>query len=288
MPTVHPDPGENNSYVIDAESATEMARLTHQDHLLTRRTNGPVEEQFKRAHVRDVLDVACGPGGWVLDMAYHHPETTFVGIDISNTMIDYASAQAKVRRLNNVSFEIMDALKPLEFPDNSFDIVNARLLIGFMSPATWPKLMQECKRVLRPGGILRLTECENPLSTSPAAQKLYAKLAEALRKAKLSFSADDQHLGLTFKLGRLLYDAGFSNIESAAYGFDFSAWTDIYTDFTKDLTIALKLLQPFMLKMEVITPEDAEETYQQMMIETYSDDFCGIWYYFSVWGTKPE
>lgn len=287
MPTVHPDPREENPYVIDAESATEMARLVHQDRLLTSRMNGPIEEQFERAGVHDILDIACGPGSWVLDMAYNHSETTIVGIDTSRSMIDYANAQAKVQWRDNVSFEVMDALKPLNFPDNSFDIVNARLLIGFMPPAAWPKLVQECKRILRPGGLLRLTECENPLSTSAAAQKLYGKLAEALSKANMSFSADSYHLGITPKLGRFLHDAGFSNIQSAGYGFDFSAWTDLHNAFTKDLTIVLKLLQPFLLKMEVITPEDFEETYQQMMMETLSDDFCAVWYYFSVWGTKP-
>src|SRR5690348_6528461 len=92
-----------NTYVIDAESAAEQARLHDQDTLLTEAMGGPLSEQGEEAlrGVRDVLDVACGPGGWVQRVARDYPHMQVTGIDLSPTMIAYAQAMAGVMRLEN-------------------------------------------------------------------------------------------------------------------------------------------------------------------------------------------
>lgn len=68
------DPQERkNSYFIDAENAAEMARLVYQDQLLTRTMGGVLAEQSDLSNIHNVLDIACGPGGWVLDVARANP-----------------------------------------------------------------------------------------------------------------------------------------------------------------------------------------------------------------------
>src|SRR6266478_487898 len=156
MPTIPPK--NENTYFIDIESGAEMARLMNQDRFLTTIMGGVLSEQADLSHVHDILDIACGPGGWVLDVAYAYPQINVVGIDISQGMIEYARAQAKVQLLDNASFINMDALKPLQFLDHSFDLVNTRLICPFMLTTAWPSLLQECMRITRPGGIARLTE----------------------------------------------------------------------------------------------------------------------------------
>ena len=52
--------------------------------------------------------------------------------------------------------------------------------------------------------------------------------------------------------------------------------------------IAFKLVQPFMIKMGVITQEEADQRYQEMLLEMMSDEFCALWYYLTSWGQKPE
>ncbi len=76
----------------------------------------------------------------------------------------------------------MDARRPLAFEDQSFGLVNGRFLASFLDQACWPCLITECKRVLTPGGILRLTECEVGISNCPALQRLNNALYQALRK----------------------------------------------------------------------------------------------------------
>jgi SAM-dependent methyltransferase len=88
----------------------------------------PEQPEQAIAHLRDVLDIGCGPGGWVLDMAYTHPHLRATGIDISQGMIDYANALAHANGLDNAQFHVANAIDPLSFPDASFDLVNVRQL----------------------------------------------------------------------------------------------------------------------------------------------------------------
>ena len=285
MPTIHPK--DENPYFIEAESAAEMARLTQQDRLLTQGMGGLLPEKVDLSQVQGILDIGCGPGGWALDVAYAHPKIEVTGIDISKLVIEYAQAQAKVQWLNNAHFMSMDALKPLAFPDDSFDVINARFLFGFMSREAWPQLVAECRRILRPGGFLHLTECESPLSNSYASEKLYGMISQALYASGKSFSPDGRHVGMTPVIASFLYNAGFQHIQRAAHVLDVSAGTEAHASFSQDFKIGLRLLEPFLVKMNVTSQEEFEELYQQALLDMLLDDFCGIWYYLSVWGQRP-
>lgn len=49
-----------------------------------------------------VLDLACGPGPLILELAPLYPDTRFIGADLSSEMLQYLAGEAKVRGLNNV------------------------------------------------------------------------------------------------------------------------------------------------------------------------------------------
>ena len=135
------EPSRENSYVLDTESATEQVRILHQDRMITKCMGGPLRELEPTIieQMRSILDLACGPGGWALGVARTHPEMEVVGVDISQKMVRYANAQADVLTLDNVTFQVMEILGPLMFPDEAFDVVNARLIASFMPAVAWPK-----------------------------------------------------------------------------------------------------------------------------------------------------
>lgn len=281
---------EKSTYPISPENAVEMNRLMVQDRLLTNAMGGILAEQAQATidELHDVLDIACGPGGWVLDVAFEHPEINVIGIDISKTMIQYARTQASVQNLENAHFETMNILQPLVFPDHSFDLVNARYLQPFMPVTMWPPFIAECARITRPGGIIRLTEAENPgVSTSPAFQKLNDIALQALKVAEFSFSLTGYSLGLIPMQRRFLRDAGYQHIQTRASVLDFSVGTDAYPSYVRNLTIAYELAEPFFLKMGVTTPEELQQLRTQMADETARDDFCGINLYVTTWGRTP-
>src|SRR5690349_18746328 len=109
-------------YLIDTESSAEKARLMQQGRLLTKTMGGLLPEQRDLTRFRRVLDVACGPGEWALDLAFAYPEIEVIGIDISQQMIEVAREQARIQGIENIQFHEMDATKPLDFPDNYFDL----------------------------------------------------------------------------------------------------------------------------------------------------------------------
>jgi ubiquinone/menaquinone biosynthesis C-methylase UbiE len=283
------DPNESsNSYMIDHESAAEMARLLHQDHTFTEAMGGLLSERGNDfSGIKRVLDAGCGPGGWTQEVAFAHQEIEVIGIDISETMINYARAQAKVQGLDNLRFQIMDMQQPLAFPDNSFDLVNARLL-GFFTPSFWPQLVQEYLRITRPGGLIRLTETEMSISNSPALEQEHSWFFHSMWKAGQSFSSNGERLTITAQLAPLLRRAGCHNMQVRAYAIDWSFGTPNYEAIYQDMKVGLKLMEPYYLATGVATQEEMDKTYQQMLIEVQQESFAGAHYLLTASGEKPE
>src|SRR5437763_15648517 len=127
----------NNAYFNAPESGAEMARLLEQDRLITKGMGGLFSERSDLSGIQRILDVGCGPGGWAQEVAFAYPEVEVVGFDVSRAMINYARTRSQVQHLDNVHFYVMDARQPLDFPNNSFDLVNARF-VAFLGPAVWP------------------------------------------------------------------------------------------------------------------------------------------------------
>jgi SAM-dependent methyltransferase len=279
-----------NAYVIDAENGAELGRLMRLDEILTGCMGGLFPEHPDLDHVRNTLDVACGPGAWANEMAYQYQDMQVTGIDISAIMVRYAQEMARGQRLDNAPFQVMDATNPLDFPDDHFDLVNARLISGFMHKDDWTSTIGELVRILRPGGILRLTETNDwGLSTSSAHERLTHLFARAFYATGRSFStyADTHHGGTTLMLEPFCRQAGLEEIQRKAHVLDFSVDTPAHFSTYENLKVAFKLLQPFMIRASVASQEELDVLYDQFLAQMLSDDFRAQWYLLSVWGRKP-
>ncbi len=277
----------DNKYVIDIEEAAETARLMEQDKLFTQAMGGLFPEQPDLSTVEQLLDIGCGPGGWTLEVAHQYQDIDVIGIDINPTMVNYAFAQARTQELQNVSFEVMNARQPLEFQDNSFGLVNARFITGFMDQVSWPVLLAECKRVVRPGGIVRLTEAEFGTSSSPALQTLGGYLIKALAQQKRTFSVDERSIGLAHVLGRLLRDAGFEQINRRPFCLVADYGTDQYYNSYKESEVTFALLKPYLTRAGFVDEETYNKLYQQMLLEMLQEDFTSISFGLTIWAKKP-
>jgi ubiquinone/menaquinone biosynthesis C-methylase UbiE len=240
---------------------------------------------FDTASARTILDLGCGPGGWVQEVAFAYPQLEVTGMDISQSMVAYATMQAKVQGLENAHFTMGDLLEPLNFPDESFDLVNARL-IAFLPKEAWPRLMQECRRILRPGGTICLTEMEW-LTNSPACEKLYSMFTRSLKLAGQGFSPDGRLIGITPMLGSFLQGAGFQNSYLSAHVLDFSYGTQAFESIYENWKTLYKSLQPFILSLGVGTQEEMDEAYQQMHVEMLLETFRGLIFMVSAVGQQP-
>ncbi|WP_052889606.1 class I SAM-dependent methyltransferase [Thermogemmatispora carboxidivorans] len=287
-PTAPSQPAsEGGTYFIDAEEAAELARLMQQDRLVTEAMGGLLPEVETLPATAQVLDLACGPGGWALELAFHYPEAEVIGVDLSPSIVEYANAQARSRNLSNAHFAVMNITQPLAFSDASFDLINARFLAGFMRPQDWPRLLAECRRLLKPGGLLRLTESEWGLTTSPATQRYYALCSEALKRAGQSFSPDGHLLGITPVLAPLLRQAGFNEVRLRGGVLEWSSGTPYHYSTFKNISVMFDLLKPFLVKTGVARAEEVNALYQQAVAEMQADDFFAVWFWVTAWGRQP-
>ncbi|WP_186762926.1 class I SAM-dependent methyltransferase [Lentzea tibetensis] len=127
------------------------------------------KELVRRADLKptdDVLDVGCGRGAALVEAA--KTARTVVGTDLAPTMVELTKKDAPA----NATVRIGDAEEP-DFPDRSFDVVTANLVIFFLpDPA---KALRNYARILRPGGRV-------VFNSFAAEDERFAKAVEAMAK----------------------------------------------------------------------------------------------------------
>ncbi len=279
--------GSASTYVIhERKKKAEIQRLIVQDHMITTAMGGVLSEQADPSIFHRVLDIGCGPGGWMLEAAQTYPEMNLVGIDINTLMVEYSRTQAKTQGLENrVEFHVMDALRKLEFPDNSFDLVNLRFGISFVRTWEWPDLLLEMQRVVRPGGIIRLTECEIGTHTmSQALTQFYEVGMHAFYRAGYLFT--QEHAGITKHLAELLTKSWCEGVQTKSYPLTFRAGTPEGEAFKEDMEYIFQMTRPFIQKWGGV-PENYDAIYRQSRKDMEQPDFFVIWPHLTAWGHKP-
>jgi ubiquinone/menaquinone biosynthesis C-methylase UbiE len=94
-----------------------------------------------------VVDIACGTGAQVFEIAKMAKRT--VGIDLSESMIRYATKMSISQTLNNTEFFVADATSLSLFPDNEFDIATMSLALHQFLPEMYTPILSELKRVAK-------------------------------------------------------------------------------------------------------------------------------------------
>jgi len=275
--------------IVHPESAVETVRLLNSPRLYAQLMGGLLAEQPDPTVFQDVLDIGCGPGVWALDLAFTNPETEVVGIDISRQRISYARSMASEQRLPNASFHVMDATEPLCFPDASFDLVNAQFLFEDLPKEVWAPLLLECLRILRPGGIVRLTESEVGFSNSPAHEYLWECYLRASSWANHACSPDGRHLGIINQLQPLLRRLGFQSPEEfrRLYAVEYSSRAGKYQEWCEDLMLKAHHMLPFLTSMGIAPRGELEQVVRRMGEEVWHPNFNGTVLVLVTWGQKP-
>ena len=145
---------------------------------------------------RKVLEVGCGAGVDLARFARGGAQVT--GVDLATSAIDLARANFSQQDLEG-DFRVADG-EQLPFPDDAFDLVYAHGVVQYTADPR--RLVQECRRVLRPGGQA-VFQVYNRVSWLNGLSKLM----------KVGLEHDDAPVLLKFSIGefrRLL--EGFRNV----------------------------------------------------------------------------
>jgi ubiquinone/menaquinone biosynthesis C-methylase UbiE len=275
----------NNTYIL-RNNPIEPSRLIQQSDLYTKYEGGIFPELDHLYGITSVLDVACGPGGWALEVARLHPNIDVTGGDIDPHMITCAQDRARNLRLPNAHFVEMDIRQPLNLPGHSVDVINGRFLQGVLDTQAWMPFLRNCQRTLRSGGTLRLTEAAFAESNNADFNRLTSLLALAFFASGRSFSSDGQYLGLVYIMGQILRDAGYCNIRSRTWTVDYSYETDAYDAMFEHHRILYSsdVMGAFLIQADVISAEEYQALYDRAMKAFVNSSFTAISYYATITG----
>src|SRR2546421_144274 len=114
------------------EQQMALPRLFNLDLPRLKQTGHPLPEQVEMTPFHHLLDVASGSGEWALTVAQATPQMQVVGIEGDEKLLEQARAQAQTRGIKNVVFTALDPFQHLDLSENTFDLVNARYLVGLL------------------------------------------------------------------------------------------------------------------------------------------------------------
>jgi ubiquinone/menaquinone biosynthesis C-methylase UbiE len=98
-----------------------------------------------------ILDVACGTGSALNQLALAHPNENYWGLDLSPYYLHHAGRRlAHVRNLSLVS----ENAERMPLADASFDVVSSVFLFHELPARARRNVLREMRRVLKPGGLL--------------------------------------------------------------------------------------------------------------------------------------
>lgn len=92
-----------------------------------------------------IIDIACGTGAQVFELTGIASE--IIGVDLSESMINYAQKSCKKRNILNAEFFVCDATNLSRFNENSFDVAIMTLALHQFDPRLHSPILSEMKRV---------------------------------------------------------------------------------------------------------------------------------------------
>ena len=99
----------------------------------------------------DILDIGCGVGISTENILSVFPSANIIGIDCSVNMLNNC-------KTNNKITYIKDFAHKSKFANSSFDLINSMFLFHEVPREGRIQLLEECSRLLRPGGYLNIMD----------------------------------------------------------------------------------------------------------------------------------
>jgi ubiquinone/menaquinone biosynthesis C-methylase UbiE len=189
--------GTVGAFSIDAQGY----ELLDFQHFVLRRGLG-ANHQAPLAQPATILDLGCGTGRWVVEMAAEFPQARVVGLDLVPPRDIRPMLRTAGGAGSNISFVEADLLNGLPFPDASFDCAHLRLMYSEIPENRFADVLREMVRVTRAGGWVECIEtAAAPYDPSPAYGTVMAWTVEACRRKGLDANIGIRLNGMLRALG---------------------------------------------------------------------------------------
>ncbi|KAF7732270.1 hypothetical protein EC973_005165 [Apophysomyces ossiformis] len=211
-----------------------------------------------------ILDIGCGGGTWILDMATEYPNCDYEGVDI----VDVAKSHLWPERAH---FKCGNILEPLDFPDNTFDLVNMRLFVLALRETEWPLAIQEALRVTKPGGILHLTEVDYKLTGNVVVQDM-------IKTIHAECASRGQNPHIVTQLERILNEKGAVVLEKTEKEVSLVGDTGISKKFVWDWKHGLKSGLPVLGPKLGLHDEESQRKFLEDIISNMSSSQANTYF----------
>ncbi|MEU1328858.1 class I SAM-dependent methyltransferase [Streptomyces sp. NPDC005865] len=167
---------------------------------LAARAATAVVEALRPAPVGRVLDLTAGGGEWGVALAVSDPTARVTAHDDLSLLAGARARVAELGLLDRFDFVPADFDRP-PFPDGSFDTVVMAHAGRFAGPAAAGRLIQECARVLRPGGTLLIADVMRPAPGEPTLSRSMLDLSLLVNTTEGGLPEPDEYLTRMEKSG---------------------------------------------------------------------------------------
>lgn len=111
-----------------------------------------LKQAFPDFAPRRILELGCTVGHTLLPFKAAFPDAEVIGVDVSGPCLAFGAARASALGAA-VTFSQRNA-EQTGYPDESVDLVFSRILLHETCEAATRAVFAECRRLLRPGGIM--------------------------------------------------------------------------------------------------------------------------------------
>ncbi|KAF8241988.1 S-adenosyl-L-methionine-dependent methyltransferase, partial [Wilcoxina mikolae CBS 423.85] len=162
-----------------------------------------------------ILDCGYGSGAWCFDVAEKYPDCQVIGVDITPHM-----RPDEIPR--NLWLQVDDLNEPFTFQEE-FDLVHSRNVAPGINYDRWQSYIQDCVRVVKPGGWLQFTECyhlvqsdNGTITDDHAIRKLTTRYTTAMEGKK--------DVRAPMRLESMMRGAGLVEIQSRMIQLPMNGW----------------------------------------------------------------
>lgn len=221
-----------------------------------------IYEKIDLKGVKNLIEVGCGVGAQTSILLKRFPELHIQSVDLSSKQIAQARRHlARAVKQGRVDLQVADATR-LPFDESTFDGAFICWLLEHVPDPM--NLLRETRRTLKSGSVIYCTEVQNASffvePYSPAISKYWFEFNDQQWSMK-----GDPFVGA--KLGNLLLNAGYQDIETGFITFHFDSRTPKQrSEFIKYWTELLLSGAPALLRSKRVTKQLVDQMTRELKI----------------------
>lgn len=264
----------------DAHLDARMYRYM-QDVIGNRLIPAPISMQGMRI----VLDIGCGAGDWLIDLAHLYPTIQMYGLDINHETLRLAHDRCVYSHLTNIQWRQIDSMQDVSLPDSYVDLIHLRRCHYWITPQRWRTFFAACTRLLKPGGWISVTDIEMTELSSSAFVTLRRALLCTLNRLHHCMDPTSNDYGNLPRLSCMLHESSFSQVKYELYAIDLGFMSGLSGQyFLSNILQNMYSMRDIIIAQGELSEGTFDALFSQLQIDLRDPYLCGWGFLISTWG----